>query len=49
MKPPGVEIRKEQRMIIRDVKVYRLAGALARLALLQPRRGGSIGIVAISV
>jgi D-galactarolactone cycloisomerase len=29
MKPPGVEIRKDQRMKIRDVKVYRLAAALA--------------------
>jgi len=36
-------------MIHLDKEVYRLAGALARLALLQPRRGGSIGIVAISV
>jgi hypothetical protein len=33
MKPPGIEIRKEQRMKIRDVKAYRLAAALARLAL----------------
>jgi hypothetical protein len=36
-------------MIHLDKEVYRLAAALARLALLQPRRGGSIGIVAISV
>src|ERR1700732_395275 len=35
-------------MIHLHKEVYRLPAALHRLALLQPRRGGSIGIVAIS-
>jgi L-alanine-DL-glutamate epimerase-like enolase superfamily enzyme len=29
MNPPGVEIRKDQRMKIRDVKTYRLDAVLA--------------------